>query len=460
MPMPLIFISYRIADEKDFVFRIYDRLADHYGFDNVFIAPDKIPDGTIWAERILVELEKCHVIVALFGPKWSQFLGENRSSSAKDFVVKEIAFGLENDKPVVPIRIKNSSMPERHELPEEIRGICDIQFGEPINDDDMFRESVTKRIRYVDEVLTLRGFVWGNMELDLILNLPPKDLNLHILDQLTSGKSTAITLMVRDLLAHIKELFKSPDEELLTEVTAALDRLFTFGAAFVQDNQIELHGEFLEVVRDVYDFIDKDHAPGSLGDQVLLELGSKWYIHGAIILREGRFGWLQTYLRHAMRRNPYHWESSNWFYNLETHVAEAGLLSKYDFIMKAHARVKSSQFFLRLFANDENRALDFLCQLDFTRVLIDRYLDVNLQANPSFYLYYNERTTPIVKRFVTELDFRKTVVGCSVDSDRFLRCMEDILTFTFNRPDYIGFWHGQNSINSFNFKSLLNGFVS
>ena len=133
----------------------------------------------------MAELEKCDVIIAIIGPKWKDLLDANSNSTEEDFVVKEIEFGLKNEKLVVPIRIKNAQMPAHNALPERIQGIHRIQYGEPVNDDASFRESVQKRIRYIDDEMTSRGFIWGNLQLESILksNLCKK-LNLHILIRL------------------------------------------------------------------------------------------------------------------------------------------------------------------------------------------------------------------------------------------------------------------------------------
>ena len=461
MPKPKIFFSYRVADEKDFVFRICDRYVDHYGADNVFISPDRIPDGTCWKERILVELEKCDVIVAVIGPKWSELLAAKKDSTEEDFVLKEIAFGLENNKLVVPIRIKNSPRPVIHTLPEELQGISAIQFGEPVNDDATFRESVEKRIRYVDDEMTSRGFAWGNLQLESILSLPMQDLNRHIVNEIASGRSTSITLLIRDFVPYIQELSQGMREDFPELAAAAIDRLFVFGVAFVQDSQVELHKQFREVIRDIYGYIADSDFPSSVKDQMLLNLGINWYIQGATILRESSYSWLQSFLRHTMQREPYHWESSYWFYNLETRVAEANLLNDCGFIMRAHAQIKSSEFCLRLFANDETRALDLLCQLDFCRVLADCIDDNVFKANPSFLHYYHERTMPIVRRLLNEPGFRATLIGGTVDNEAFFNCVKHLLMYTCERPGYSGYWDGSlGSINRSSVDRILESYKS
>ncbi|MCY4537677.1 MAG: TIR domain-containing protein [Chloroflexi bacterium] len=459
MPKPKIFISYRTEDEKDFVFRIYDRFVDHYGEDHVFIAPDRITDFSDWDERIMVELERCNALVAILGPRWEELLkikSQQRDEGVTDYVILEIATALERKIVVAPILIKDAALSSKDGLPEEIQGIFDLQFGEPIAGDATFRESVIKKISYIDYELTSRGFAWGNMELEKFLSLPLSDLRDQVLVMLESGKATRLKLLLRDFLPYIQNLLSDSDESPVEAANTALDKLFTVGTTLVQDNQLELHHEFLEVIRDIFDCINDNHSASPIGIQVLLALGIRCYALGALILRETKYGWLSGYLRHSMKREPYHWESQQWFYNLETYLAESKLIDDCGLIKPTFAHIKDSEYFLRLFANDENRALDFLCQLDFSRVLIDRYVDADRKAYASFLWYHNERTMPIVKRLMDEPDFRTTLIGYPVESDFFAQIMRDILMYTCVRPNYIGFWPGShNSINRSDVERLL-----
>ena len=459
MPMPKIFFSYRVADEKDFVFRIYDRFEDHYGIDNVFISPDKIRDGAMWEDRIEAELKQCDVIVAIIGPKWQELLEKKKKEDGEDFVVKEIAHGLTEDKLLLPIRIKNAQMPETEALPEKIQGLRYVQYGEPVNADASFRESVEKRIHYINDEMTGRGFVWGNLRLERILRLPLSDLNLHILNEIAAGKATSVTMLMRDFVPYIHSLSQESGDALYSQIETAFDRLFVFGAAFVQDGQHELHLEFLECIRDIYDRITESENFRNERHQILLNLGNSWYIHGAILLREKMYSWLPTFLTQPMRREPHHYESSQWFYNLETPVAERGLLNGCGFIKTAHEYVKSNPYLVQLFAGDDNKALGFLCQLDFSRVLTDCIADTRLKARQSFYHYYHDRTMPLVKRLLVERGLRESILGITVDDDRFLQCLKQVIEYTYDRPGYVGFWNGSGySIDRHNVSAILDKF--
>ena len=151
MPMPFIYFNYRTEEEKDFVFRIYDRFVDHYGYDNVLIAPDHIPDAAYWEKFILKELDKCSAIVAIVGPRWCDLLDEKRQSGDTDYVVLEITHGLENNKLLTPVRIKNAEKPLRESLPQTIQALLDIQIGEPINADANFHFNEKKSSSFMKD---------------------------------------------------------------------------------------------------------------------------------------------------------------------------------------------------------------------------------------------------------------------------------------------------------------------
>jgi len=49
--MPKIAISYRRSDSRAIVGRIFDRLADHYGSDEIFLVIDAIPTAPVAARH-------------------------------------------------------------------------------------------------------------------------------------------------------------------------------------------------------------------------------------------------------------------------------------------------------------------------------------------------------------------------------------------------------------------------
>lgn len=121
-----IFISYRRADNPDFVERIRDWFAWKYGRDSVFMDFDTIPPFTPFADFIRDQVRECDVLVAIIGPEWMRLLRERlQQQDDEDYVRTEIKLALELKKPVAPVCIKQAPMPNPRDLPSDLRPMLD-----------------------------------------------------------------------------------------------------------------------------------------------------------------------------------------------------------------------------------------------------------------------------------------------------------------------------------------------
>ena len=68
--MPKIFISYRRDDTGTLVGRIYDRLANHFGRDALFLDIDDIPIGIDFRQYLDQAVSQCDVLLAIVGNRW------------------------------------------------------------------------------------------------------------------------------------------------------------------------------------------------------------------------------------------------------------------------------------------------------------------------------------------------------------------------------------------------------
>ncbi len=458
MPKPKFFFSYRVADEKDFVFRIKDRFEDHYGIDNVFISPDKIPDGTVWAERILVELEKCDVILAIVGPKWSELLDAKGIQEEEDYVVKEISFGLTNDKLVVPIRIKGAQMPAPQSLPEEIRGIEDIQFGEPVNDDSSFRQSVEKRIRYIDDEMTSRGFVWGNVELEGILTLSSREVSNAILDML-EAEPARITLLVRDFLPYFQNLVNDPEDMHVKAGALAVDMLTTIGATLVLASRRELFYEVLDQMRDIQMNIDTVDSRSSDQAEISLALGIGLNTLGALLIREEKFKWLKEFLSFTIERGPQQEMRRGWIHDLYAKVYNANLLKGTRWIKPSLSQIRDCEYMLTLLQNDVDKVRSLLCQFEFVQCLFYRYHGLPLYTDPGYCRFSTDDTLPIVQRILSGSRIRVELFGDDYDSNRLKQCIANQLKSCFTIGDvHVTLWEGNydnTELNTWGIDRLL-----
>jgi serine/threonine protein phosphatase PrpC len=129
MPDPVsgrVFISYRRQDARGSAGRIYDRLADRFGSDRIFMDVDNLPPGADFNKVINEAVSKSRVLLAIIGPHWldAKERRRRRLDDPGDLVRMEIAAALERDTLVIPILVEDVPMPRRHELPENLAGLA------------------------------------------------------------------------------------------------------------------------------------------------------------------------------------------------------------------------------------------------------------------------------------------------------------------------------------------------
>jgi hypothetical protein len=125
-----IFISYRRDDTRADAGRLYDRLAARFGDERVFMDIDDIHAGQKFMEVLSSTLGMCKVLIVLIGPGWAGARdadGELRLGNADDFVGLELRTALARDIRIVPVLVNRARMPNRDELPAELREFAAYQ---------------------------------------------------------------------------------------------------------------------------------------------------------------------------------------------------------------------------------------------------------------------------------------------------------------------------------------------
>jgi hypothetical protein len=116
-----LFINYRREDTAPYAGRLHDRLAAHFGQDQVFIDIDQIEFGEDFVEVINRKLDACEIAIILIGPNWLGAMdatGNRRLDDNEDFVRMEIIAVLERKIRVIPVLVGGARMPRKYELPE------------------------------------------------------------------------------------------------------------------------------------------------------------------------------------------------------------------------------------------------------------------------------------------------------------------------------------------------------
>jgi hypothetical protein len=152
-PPPAIFISYRREDSIDVTGRIYDRLCQHFGKQNVFKDVDSIPLGVDFRKHLGDSVGQCNVLLTIIGRQWlAGDRGQRRLDDIRDFVRIEMEAALKRDIPVVPVLVQGSSMPSLEDLPEILQSLV-YRNGIPVRPDPDFHQDMDKLIKGIEGYL-------------------------------------------------------------------------------------------------------------------------------------------------------------------------------------------------------------------------------------------------------------------------------------------------------------------
>jgi TIR domain len=124
---PRIFLNYRREDTRGYAGRLYDRLSNRFGEEQIFRDIDAIPPGVDFLEHIDRVVDECDLMLVLIGESWiavKDAQGRRRLDDPHDFVVVEIAAALERGIPVIPVLIQGAKMPTQADLPAHLQGLA------------------------------------------------------------------------------------------------------------------------------------------------------------------------------------------------------------------------------------------------------------------------------------------------------------------------------------------------
>ncbi len=125
--MRTIFISYRRDDSGAQAGRIYDRLADHFGRERVFMDIDGVDLGEDFIDVINRTLASAGVMIAVIGKDWLTIPGDKgrrRLSNRKDLVRVEIATALRKRIRIIPVLVAGAKMPRAKQLPRPLAALA------------------------------------------------------------------------------------------------------------------------------------------------------------------------------------------------------------------------------------------------------------------------------------------------------------------------------------------------
>jgi eukaryotic-like serine/threonine-protein kinase len=147
--MTKLFISYRRTDSRKDVGRLYDRLVDAFGKENVFKDVDSIPAGSDFRGVLAEAVSSCDICLVVIGTQWLNIRdedGNRRIDLPDDFVRIEIHTALTRDHClVIPVLVDGVTMPNADDLPIDLRELA-FKNAVSVRDDPDFHPDVTKLI--------------------------------------------------------------------------------------------------------------------------------------------------------------------------------------------------------------------------------------------------------------------------------------------------------------------------
>jgi hypothetical protein len=125
-----IFVSYRREDAAGHAGRLFDRLAEHFGKESVFMDVEGIGPGVRFAEAIEKAVGGCDVFLAVIGRSWLDCRdrdGRRRLDDPHDFIRLETRSALARNVQVIPVLVEGAGMPRKDELPDEVSALAERQ---------------------------------------------------------------------------------------------------------------------------------------------------------------------------------------------------------------------------------------------------------------------------------------------------------------------------------------------
>jgi len=126
-----VFINYRHDDTEETAARLYERLAGHFGAENVFLDGKTMGAGVEWLEAIKEHGAHSGAFLALIGRTWLASLKEREQRTPGepvDYVALELELALGRwPGKVIPVLVARATMPDVVKLAKPLKALAGIQ---------------------------------------------------------------------------------------------------------------------------------------------------------------------------------------------------------------------------------------------------------------------------------------------------------------------------------------------
>ncbi|GHB28912.1 hypothetical protein GCM10010306_021660 [Streptomyces umbrinus] len=125
---PSIFVAGRRGDTDVAGAHIDIALRREFGEKKVFRDGRFITKGGHFTDEIRRNLGRCDILVVVLGPRWAlEAEGTDRRAIDSFWVRREIAIAFESGLAVLPVLVDGAVLPDRNELPDDIKPLADRQ---------------------------------------------------------------------------------------------------------------------------------------------------------------------------------------------------------------------------------------------------------------------------------------------------------------------------------------------
>lgn len=148
-----IFICYRRDDSAGHAGRLYDRLATHFGDEQIFMDLDQIEPGEDFVHVLEGAVGSCEILLAVIGRNWLTSRDEagRRLDNPTDFVRVEITSAFARGVRVIPVLVQGAQMPRAQDLPEALRPLSRRQAFDL--SDQRWRQDVDSLVATLERIL-------------------------------------------------------------------------------------------------------------------------------------------------------------------------------------------------------------------------------------------------------------------------------------------------------------------
>lgn len=226
-----VFVSYRRKDAKLEANLIANALRLELGADTIFIDGD-IKPGSQWPDTIRTALNTSLFVLVIIGPDWflagDDKYGQRRIDEIDDWVRQEIALALSSGKTVIPILVREASLPPPNKLPNDLAQLSSRQCLKLRSDN--LEQDLTQIVHHLRQsILQISSKCdrSANQSVEITSNQEEKinELNNAQIDQALPGMEPAVSSLSFD--DYSKIFTPSSPVELAEFFVGRSDELFT-----------------------------------------------------------------------------------------------------------------------------------------------------------------------------------------------------------------------------------------